>query len=349
MTTRSASGRVRALLLGSVAAAVLFELLLRQIHYVPKVFDPQRGIDVIAPGYASDRVEGSGRSHWLEHGVRRQGPVPSDGKRLLTIGDSYTEGLMIDDNEVYSDLVEHDLNHPNDLWAVVNVGVGGNSLADHVAQAARLRELFRPTWTIVQIRDDDLEADAWSVKPDGFARFARGADGALITVTPPYVPPGRLVQLLRGRFRSALLAFAFQRIRILAGAQHEEPPLFHAGAHRRPAAAAERSDWPVEEELDQLARAYAGRYTILYLPAFDARRLDRESPTETRLRNWCQAHFASCVSLRGSFESFAAAGRSPYGFAGTAYNEGHMNAAGHRAAATAVAAEVQRLESHGLL
>ena len=94
---------------GVLGALLLLEAVVRQIYWHPAVIDPVLGA-VPAPGethrYAT---EGDGRSHWSAPGVRR--PTPPDPQRasILVFGDSFTEALMIDDADVYTQRLEEGL------------------------------------------------------------------------------------------------------------------------------------------------------------------------------------------------------------------------------------------------
>ena len=99
----------------------------------------------------------------------------------------------------------------------------------------------------------------------------------------------------------------------------------------------------MDEELAVLARAFEGRLTLLLLPPL------ARSPVEARILERCAASGWSCVSLRERFDEFAARYESPYGFANSAWGQGHMNAAGHHAAAEILTTELARLRALDLL
>jgi hypothetical protein len=72
-----------------------------------------------------------------------------------------------------------------------------------------------------------------------------------------------------------------------------------------------------------------------------------DTPEERRIQAHCAARGYSCVSTRVGYPRFASEGRAPFGFATSAFNEGHMNEAGHALLAEVVARELQRV--HALL
>jgi hypothetical protein len=51
------------------------------------------------------------------------------------------------------------------------------------------------------------------------------------------------------------------------------------------------------------------------------------------------------VSTRSGYARFAAAGKSPFGFATSAFNYGHMNEAGHALVSEVVGEEMRRVSA----
>lgn len=335
-------------LVGALLALVVVELVVRQTYLKPWVTDPDFGT-VLQPGaVARFATEGDGESRWTSHGVRRS-ELPAPGTpRVLVLGDSFTEALMIEDADVYSARLESRLaGSRNPPPAVLNVGRSGATAADYLALAERYRELFDPVWTVIQLRDDDVTDAAW--REGGAATLSRGPDGDLVARFE-VKSPGAVGALLQRT--SAVLAtptFGLVRAREFLDAWRREPPLFRgASAEARPVAAIPPRDaYPVEETLDRLAAAFEGRVTFLWLPSYDPERLtEPESATEARVMAACRERGLSCVNLRDVFPTFRAQNDAPYGFSNTAWNVGHLNAAGHRAAAALLADELEKRGVH---
>jgi len=268
----------------------------------------------------------------------------------LVLGDSYTEALMVDDEDVFTHRLER-LSERDAFGApVLNLGRSGASAADYVALAPRYRALFSPRWTIVQLGIDDLGDDAWKTdKP----HFARRENGRLAAVAE-FALPSRFWDLARPlRDHFTLANYGVIRFEEFLHAAAAEPPLFHAGnlTAEKPGPPPDPSvRYPVLAELELLAAAYDGRITFLMLPEFDlARPSEPRSETERLWLRTCAEHGWSCVNLRDVFPVFAARYESPFGFSNTAWNRGHMNAAGHRAAALLLHVEMLKLAARGLL
>ncbi len=328
-------------LAGVVIALLLVELVMRQIYRYPLALDPAFGQRIAKGSTVRWRIEGNGVSHWDERGLRRSSHEDVPGAPILAVGDSFTEALMLDDDEVYSDVVEALLRRAGHRLSVRNAGKSMLSVADYIFHAPMYLREYSPRWFIVQVRDDDFNANAWQADP-GTAYFVRDDD--TLTVSGPEVraPRGIAKYLFDARQTSSTLGYGVARFREFMRESEQEPPLFRAASHR-PADVSERDDYPVEPELAMLVAALGGRLTLLYFPTFDPRQIDAPTHTEQRVQTYCGAHEISFVNVRSSWPEFAARHEAPYGFSNTRWNTGHMNAAGHAAAAHLLALELERL------
>jgi hypothetical protein len=184
----------------------------------------------------------------------------------------------------------------------------------------------------------------------GRTHFERDAAGALVAV-PVVLPFSRFNALLAPlRNASALVNYAIVRAREFGAATADEPPLFRAGSLVRKSAAPPRDDDTMVAILASLVKAYDGRVTLLLLPGFDLRAPGAvTSQAERVFARTCAARALSCANLRDAFPAFAARFEAPYGFPNSAWNYGHMNEAGHAAAAALLDAELARLRARDLL
>lgn len=338
--------RLVVLAIGAIAVAVLFEVGLRQIYWLPYESHPRFGSVLPAGTVARYCREGCGSSRWSGDGLRRATPFDPARPAILALGDSFTEALMTNDDDVYTHRLERAL---GERWQILNLGRSGLSPADYTALAPVYRETFHPRWAVIQLRWPDLQGDAWNVEK---THFARRDDGTLdaVEVLPRVSRAGRAFAPLRQR--STLLSLGAIRMREFATAAATEPPLFR-GAQALPdppaPAPAPGGSYPVETQLETVAAAWDGRFTFLFIPDFDARDPSVRDETERRFMAACDAHRWSCVNLRAAFPAFVARHASPYGFANSAFNWGHMNDDGHAAAAELLRDEITRLAALALL
>lgn len=339
------AGVLRRIVVGIALAMGLFEVVLRHFYYIPWVMDPEFGCMVVPGVEVVYRREGSGTGRWTEQGVRRATPLPAGARPILAVGDSFTEAYMLDDDQVFTARAEAALAHAAHPIPVLNAGSSGLSSADYVADAPRNLRVFQPRWVVIQLRDDDLEADAWGA---GKTRFARQGDGTLSVVRPGPAPRSELRDtLLRLRAKSALLNYTIIRALEFQQGWEAETPLFRAGA--APEAPPAPPSYPITQELDAMAEAYGGRVTFLLLAGFDPARPGEATGTERVFQAWCRAGGRSCVNLRDAYQRFADGYASPYGFSNSGFNVGHLNAEGHAAAGGLLASELERLVADGLL
>jgi hypothetical protein len=325
---------------GVLAALALGEAAVRQVYWHPLVADPVLGA-VPAPGETQRfALEGDGRSRWTVLGVRRAAPPDRSRPSLLAVGDSFTEALMIDDADVYTERLETLLGARGIDLPVLNVGKSGFSAADYVALADEYRRRFDVLWTVVQLMPQDVADEAFD---PATTHFRVEADGRISLVAMPLTAPNPL--LLRVRRHLALLDYGVRRLKEMAAAARAEPPLFFGAQARPPAPPQAKPDPPVEEVLEALGRAYDGRLTLLLLAPY----LEPPSPVERRIVAACRNWGWSCVQLRDRFPEFEAQHEAPFGFANSQWGRGHLNAAGHRAAAELLADEIARLRARDLL
>ncbi len=326
------------------------EGIVRRIYWRPLAADPVFSTIILPGTTVRWRTEGDGTSRWTVGGIRRPAPPPASPPPYLVLGDSFTEALMVNDADVFTQRLESLLAGGPAAGPVLNLGRSGASAADYVGFAREYRARFSPRWTIVELRPEDLGEDAWDASKPHFTRTREGA----LEVSVQFPPRSRFWDLARPlRQHLALADYGVIRLKEFAIASAAEPPLFRAAGAPRvtadpPLDASAR--YPILEELALLHDRYDGRITFLMLPDFDLS--SPSEPTSDTERLWlraCAAQHWSCVTLREAYPAFAARFESPFGFPNTAWNQGHMNAAGHRAAARLLHAEMLRLMARGLL
>lgn len=342
----SAHGRLRTFATAALAvllALCVFEVVARQVQWIPYESHPRLGSVPAANKTARYCREGCGTSHWIAGGIRRATPLDPALGTIVVLGDSFTEALMTDDERVFTQLAEERLRAAGAPVQIANVGRSGASAAEYVALAPYYQELVAPRWVVVQLRAPDLEGDSFDPAKTHFERTADGGVRAVEVVRNTSRWHEYLAPLRR---YSALASFARMRLLEFAAAAEAEPPLFRA---TQPPAQSAAVSYPIEAELDAIAAAYDGRVTFLFLPEFVARDPDRVGPTEQIFVARCAARGWSCANLRDRFARFAEEHASPYGSSNFRYNAGHMNDAGHAATADVLVEALERVRANDLL
>ena len=332
--------RAVATLIGVIVAVAAAEAYVRAVYTLSVVYEPGIGY-VNAPGRARWGIEGMAVSTWGPHGVRvtldRTAPgAAGSGATVLVLGDSFTEGLMVFDHEVFPAVAQAELDRRAIAVELLNAGRSTMSAADYVVLAPRYGELFRPSWTVAELRSSDLADDAWAAERSHFQRDLDGLLFASAVVPPPRA--GRSAAVYQLRQTSMFVGFGFVRLGRFRAAVDAEPALFQASRKVPPAQVGVEP--PIEEELDLLFRAWDDRLTLLYLSETDA-----DDPTEERVRRYCARVDASCRFTRAGFLDLKSRGHNPYGFSNTYPGVGHMNAEGHAVAGRLLADELARI--HG--
>jgi lysophospholipase L1-like esterase len=165
--------------LGAVAALVLVEALLRVFHLAPTdgvatVTEAEfRSVPgLLAPG--QDLVDW--RLHALPHRVhtnslgyrgREFAPTKAAGEiRILMVGDSFTYGEFVNDEETLPARLEHELGRWCAGVRVINAGIGGTTIDTHARMVERALPL-RLDLVIETFSENDLEdladTSAWDV------------------------------------------------------------------------------------------------------------------------------------------------------------------------------------------
>ena len=325
-------------LCGIALALITFEVAFRFLLFGTTYLDPR--IHRVVRTERHRLGEGFGLANWDERGIRLSPHACANCPQVLVIGDSYTEGFQVNDDQTYAAVAESLLAAQRPL-RLLNAGFATASPANYVVDAARYRRRIKPTWVIIQLSADDLGPDAFHQDK---VHFRQERDGLKLEVPAPY-DYGLISRTLGGlRERSALLNFAIGHIDV---ARHGPtgPPWFRAGSEATaPVVVEAPRTYPLERELDLMRSSYENRVTFLFLPLFN-HPVENE---ETRFVRYCQMTHVSCVNFRSSFGEFQRAGTAPYGFPNSRFAGGHLNAAGHEAVARLLVAEIRRLEQHGL-
>lgn len=332
--------RLVAPVLGAALAVLVMEVWVREVYTVRTTWDPEIGVIYDPATPVRWRREGSGTSHWDARGARKNAhEVAGAAGTILVCGDSFTEALMVNDGETFPSLAQDALQAAAVDVAVVNAGRSTESAADHVAHAARNLRVFAPVWTVVQLREEDFTAEAWDQRG---AQFVLGSDGALTVVSAPLKGSSARAALGPLERSSMLVSYGLLRAAEMQEASRNEPRLFRAADGPPPPPPPDERVYPIARELAAIAEAYAGRVTFVWLT-------DRPMVASERAFDaFCRDTGTSCVNMRVPFAALGDAGRSPYGFANTIPDDGHINRHGHRAVSDALAAELLRLRKNGL-
>jgi hypothetical protein len=121
-----------------------------------------------------------------------RGPVhvgPTTRHRVLILGDSFTEGITVEDDELFSVLLERQ----NPDLEVVNAGVIGYGTVQEAITLKRVEPLVHPVVTVLLVVRNDLRDNVTPMAPWIGPRPFADLDGSYQPITwqpfRPYLPP----------------------------------------------------------------------------------------------------------------------------------------------------------------
>jgi len=139
-----------------------------------------------------------------------RGPVTTDGKKVLIVGDSYTFGWLLRDEDTYVTKIQRslDASFGHGYATILNAAAGGWGTADYVAYVEEFGEDLAPDMILVFFNGDDLgrayRSGLWqynsasrNLKPSnaGYSRIKRVANS--IPAYQFFLQNSHLLQLAR--------------------------------------------------------------------------------------------------------------------------------------------------------
>ncbi len=322
----------------------------------PVWFDPALGRHVATPGTTSrTRGEGWASSSVGEHGIRGLpgGRLP-EGPKVAFWGDSFVEGLQVDDAprmaQKFTELAgSAGLESAGRKLAGVGLGHGGDALPDFLLNARSSTPALGEVRLHVFVlpRMADLQPGAFRI---GRASFLSSPEYHLV---PGDDRPSQAALALAPTFRRLELAGAFavyERLRSFSPRLSPGPvpapsPAIAASAPAQPSTEAMR--FLVAHAL-RTARENGGGAVFLrlpFLPWLRGGRVALDDPEEALARSFaavCAENGAGFIDLGPDFRAlFLQTGRFPRGFFNAPPDSGHLNGEGHRLVAQAVVRYIQ--------
>jgi hypothetical protein len=341
-----------AAIFGGLAAALLVgELTARRFYFSPRTFDPDFGWVIEQGATTRWGLEGEATGHWAARSVRGSWDEARDRDPILVAGDSMTEALEVDDDQTFTARAAAELRAMGKDRALLNIGSGGQRAPTYCAYAPAYKRVFKPTWTVLAINDDDLEGDMFDKSSSYFVleHDARGQDHLKLQYVAPEGGGGPLfIMYRRMRGKSALIQLSAQQaLGFRTDAALTRARMFRASAESPAPPLPRASDYPVQAALGELVKAFDGRLTILFLSSFDPDAPDRPTDVELEVRRFCEGG-TSCVFAGDAWPDFARRHATPFGFPNSGWNHGHPNVEGHRAIGALLARELARLSDRAL-
>lgn len=136
----------------------------------------------------------------IDHGIRKNtaGPEQLDKRAILAVGDSFTAGSEVTDQDTWPAQLEKLIGR-----RVINAGIGGYGVDQSVLNAERLLPVVKPELVLIGIFEDDIERTAYSIynapKPyfisEGGGWTLRNSPVPIPRAVPPDPPYKKLLSL----------------------------------------------------------------------------------------------------------------------------------------------------------
>lgn len=216
-----------ALIVGSLAFICICLEIISRIHYDIPIFSPKNILSVKGLGDLdrknavyhpklgwTPRQGSAGNETILSNGIRSNGNTKSftgDKPVILAVGDSFTYGDQVNDNETWPAYLES-----LSGFKVINAGVYGYGLDQVVLRAKNLVEIVEPEIIIVGVYTHDLIRCRHSVRGYAPKPYFSIIDGSLVLQNMP-VPAAGDVELNMDYFKktfghSALVHLIMSRL-----------------------------------------------------------------------------------------------------------------------------------------
>ena len=160
----------------------------------PAQFDETLGF-IPEENYSSEGPDNlwNKRIHIGKLGIRSNGgPPPGSGPLILCVGDSFTFGAQVHDEETWPALLERELGVRS-----MNAGVFGYGLDQSVLRAQQLVPLFHPDLLIVGLIQDDILRNRLRMRTGVYKPYFTIYDDRLILHKVPLAKPKRTIGPVR--------------------------------------------------------------------------------------------------------------------------------------------------------
>lgn len=334
----------------SLTAVLLWNaiLALLVLQHPTMIHDDVWGVHY--PAYADVMVGTEGYAHVKmdQYGFNNTDAVyQGHGQRLVMLGDSHTESLQVPRAANFSSRLAQKL---GDGFQVINLGVGDNSMANHMYIAPQVQKVLHPDLVVLQVTSDDFYVDA--VRADKSIRLVPDRQGFAVQTHFALSPLQQMKQRLKSSpvaatiLESSFTKYAFNRLVKWRGA--------FGGSENTAVAAGEQPgaqpDVPaiIDFEMQTLAHVFP-RVVVVYLPMtpyMNGRKvIFDESQDAVAIKSLVNQKAAALgwgfIDMSGSFaQAYTEQAQMTRGFDNTRPGVGHLNSYGHQLVADALHAYV---------
>jgi hypothetical protein len=313
-------------------AAITWNIILSDLIYKnPGTIRDNTLGKIYKPGTLVNSDEGFCRTQINSLGMRNK-EISSKGlneKRILVLGDSYTEGIQVNDDSLYTMKLEKSLREKYDEdISIVNGGRSGASPANYVYLSQFYNSQVNSDYTVIQINDADWVSDIFNKNQNFYIKEESGNFQVLfnnyISSSPVLSRFPQLSFLLKFN-NSALLNYINIKLKKINQSKS-------SGEMKTSEKTVDAKD--IEEASDWIIKELKARYSniiFLYIPTIDYNNYSTEyTPIEELINAKCDKYGIDFIDVRKEFINHYIQCKQPaYGFNNSIPGIGHMNAIGH--------------------
>jgi lysophospholipase L1-like esterase len=334
-------------ILAALVAAVAWEVVSRNFLFYsaePKAFPDG---SQYYTGRSVRWKEGYSRLEFDKDGYRKPVPKGQHAHKVLCIGDSFTQGAQVGDDDVYVRQSEELLKKVGVDAAFYNAGGAGLSPTAYIGLGPHYSDTLHPDTVVVQVNEPDFREDrrdmtrVYAVKDDGtnftLVKNKANASGVFGPKALRKIPGA--VSIMHLANKSSL----FQTM--LANTTKGDPvdrkkKKKSADKNQEDAIVRRYVPWAVTE----LKKAYPN-LVIVFIPGMDYfKPNDKADVAEAIMPEVCREQRVPLVSMRSVYlDYFHQTGVLPHGFPNTTPGTGHINAIGHRLLAEQLSKTLEEL------
>jgi lysophospholipase L1-like esterase len=333
----------------TLGVLLLFEIFIRLFVYGagPKyIFDPDLGYVYGAGTKIFNGVEGFGLIHFVANG---EIATPySGGKNIVTLGDSHTIAIQVDDVNNYVSVAEKILHEDGYYADLHNYGVMGNRMPDYVYLASRVKQQYYPEIMVIQLTVDDFFGSSFASDQPSY--FAVSSDGTLMLKHNR--PTKKHIAFIEALNRySALTTFAYERLYRISNLMGRKENK-QGNQNKQDSASLLPDHTSVEMmkmELQALVDAYPDIPIVIVLLPFTPRIQDsdilfQENDYYKILAKTIQnTEGLYLVDPSFEFNDLVLEGKFPRGFSNTISGTAHLNMDGHQIVGRLLAQTLKQL------
>lgn len=246
-------------------------------------------------------------------------------KRIITLGDSYTMALQVDDNHIFTTLLDKYLNKniKNHDFNVINAGILGYSPANYIYLSDFYKKTINPDYVVVQINASDFCRDM--IDKNTFINTIKQGNTYKLKVNKEFVSENPLKKMF-----SQLNDFTvFSTFRLSAEKIQEMLAMKKTNVENADKIGDyyDLADWSFKN-----LKSNYKNLVILYIPEIDYTDIDKKPlKVEFDIEKAAKKYNVNLINMRAPFIDYYKKTLQPVnGFNNTKPGDGHLNDAGHK-------------------